>query len=190
MVRDWRASRSALARDREVQTLAALTAETLQVYPAATHALYEVALGAPLWLQRRLMEALSRHVIGIPLRAALDDWAVSTRRRDLALYARLVAEAHETSAAAVGSLRRLSSALRRRCDLLAHRHAELAGQRILLVAAILVPPAAFGALTVAFPWVRHWYVSTGAGHAASSSAAFAWAATLALAWRVTWRDEG
>lgn len=189
MVRDWRLSRAALAHDREVQSLAAVTAETLAVHPAATHTLLEVALGAPWWLQRGLVMALGHHATGVPLRAALEGWALSARRRDLALYARLVAEAHETSAAAVESLRRLSVALRRRADLLARRHAELAGQRILLAAAILAPPAAFGALMVAFPWVREWYTATKPGHVVSAAGALAWTATLALAWRVAWRDE-
>lgn len=189
MIGDWRASRDALARDREVQTLAGVTAETLAVYPAATHALHEVALGSPLWLRRVLIAALGNHSAGMPLRAALETGAAATRRRDLALYARLVAEAHETSAAAVESLRRLSSALRRRCDLMASRNAELAGQRILLTAAILVPPAAFGAMMVGLPWVHDWYITTRAGHMVSAGGAFAWTATLALAWRMAWRDE-
>lgn len=187
--RDHRASREALGRDREVQSLVALTADTLDVYPAVTHALYDVALGAPLWLRRGLMAALGNHAAGMPLRVALEGWAAASRRRDLMLYARLLAEAHDTSSAAVDALRRLGAALRRRCDHLASRRAELAGQRLLLAAALLGPPAAYVLLLLSFPWVREWYTSTTAGHAVSSAGAAGWVATLFLAWRVAWRDE-
>lgn len=189
MLHDYRASRDGLARDREVQSLVALTADTLDVYPAVTHALYDVALGAPLWLRRGLMAVLGNHTAGMPLRAALEAWAAAGRRRDLMLYARLLAEAYDTSSAAVDVLRRQGAALRRRCDHLASRRAELAGQRVLLAAALLGPPAAYVALLLLFPWVRDWYISTVAGHVVSSAAAAGWVVTLFLAWRMAWRDE-
>lgn len=188
MWRDHRASRDALARDREVQSLVALTADTLDVYPAAAHALHDVALGAPLWIRRGLMAALGNHAAGMSLRVALEGWAAASRRRDLVLYARLVAEAHDTSSAAVDALRRLGNALRRRCEHLASRRAELAGQRLLLAVALVGPPAAFVALLLLFPWVREWYVSTTAGHLVSTAGAAGWVTTLLLAWRVAWRD--